>query len=342
MFQLLLLQSIKALKGERSEAAIYHMLVGKRSSQTFQDIHAYNLTSFFGICRTLKREDLHQELLNLEHDDLICFEEDRFIITDKGIAELNHKNDEAIQWLRGLQHHHMDQQFWSRLLLFVQTASNIAQGQHQFIPIDERKDILQWVKVKYQNNKHQLQDLLHQLYIELHTLFSMLPTWLSEFLTLRMTGGHRFGLSKEQLAFQYDLKRLDVEVYLSLGIHFLLGHILRSPHSYPHLYDFCKDLVQELPITQSANKTLELLRKGYEFETITKLRRLKASTIQDHIVEIALVDPSFSTESFISKEAVQNISQMAKSLNTNRLKVIKESLEQDYSYFQIRLVLAMQ
>ncbi|QHE52554.1 helix-turn-helix domain-containing protein [Pontibacillus sp. HMF3514] len=342
MFQHLLIHSISAFKGERTEAAIYHMLVGKRSSQTFQDIHAYNLTSLFGICRSLKREELHQELLDLQAKGFILEEQGQYLVTSHGLSEIQRDTVESIQWLNGLQYHQMDQLFWSRFLLFVQTASNIEQGQNQFIPIDERKEILQWVKTKYQHEKHDLQNLLDHLYNEIHDLFSQFPSWLAEFLTQRMTGVHRYGLSKEQLAFHFDLKKLDVDVYLTSAIHFLLHNVLNAPQSYPFLFGFCNDLVQELPITQSAKKTLELLRKGHPFETITRIRRLKTSTIQDHVVEIALVDPSFSVEQFVSTEAVQNISRVANHLNTNKLKVIKEALEDDYSYFQIRLVLASQ
>ncbi len=342
MFQLLLLHSINAFKGERTEAAIFHMLTGKRSSQTFQDIHAYNLTSFFGIYRSLKREDLHQELLDLHSRGFIEVEQGQYLITRYGRTELEEDNQNTIQWLNGLQYHQMDQLFWSRLLLFVQTASNIEQGQHQFIPIDERKEILQWVKMKYQNEKQHLKNFLFHLYKEVYDLFSQLPTWLSEFLTQRMTAGHRYGFSKEQLAFHFNLRKSDVDVYLSSAIHFILGHVLKSPQTHPYLYSFCSDLVQELPITQSAKKTLELLRKGHSFESITRIRRLKTSTIQDHIVEIALVDPSFSVDDFVSTEAVHDISHIANYLNTNRLKVIKEAMDTDYSYFQIRLVLASQ
>jgi len=340
LFQHLLLDSINAYKGERTEAAIFHMLTGKRSSQTFQDIHAYNLTSYLGICRSVKREDLHKELLDLKAKGLIEINQGYFIITDLGATKLNEIIEDAQPWLNGLQYHHMDQVFWSRFLLFVQTASNIEQGFHQFIPIDERQEVLQWVKSKYQVEKENLQNLLYHLYSEVQHLYSQLPEWLADLLTKRMTGGHRYGLSKEQLAFQNNLSKLDVEVYLSACIHFILKHVIHAPHSYPYLYGFCHDLIQEIPITQSANKTLELLRKGYSFETIMRIRRLKQSTIQDHIVEIALVDPSFSVEPFVSNEALHDISQRAKDLNTHRLKVIKESLDKDYSYFQIRLVLA--
>lgn len=342
MFQYFLLHSINAFKGERTEAAIYHMLTGKRSSQTFQDIHAYNLTSFFGICRSLKREELHQELLELKSRGFIEVEQGQYLVTRNGQAEFDEVTQNIFQWLNGLQFHQMDQLFWSRFLLFVQTASNIGQGQHQFIPIDDRKEILHWVKMKYQIEKHDLKSFLFYLYEEAYALFSQLPAWLSELLTQRMTAGHRYGLSKEQLAFRFDLQKLDVDVCLSSAIHFILDQVLKAPQAYPYLYSFCSDLVQELPITQSAKKTLELLRKGHSFENITRMRRLKTSTIQDHIVEIALVDPSFSIEHFVSTEAVQDISRMANRLNTNRLKVIKEALDTDYSYFQIRLVLASQ
>lgn len=341
MFQYVLLFSIYQLKGERTYSAIYHTLKGKKSSQTFQDIYAYGLTSYFGILRSIDREKLQQEIEILSEKGYINKEEDYLSLTKKGYSYIeNPPNKVKASWLNGLTYHHVGQIFWSRFLLFVQTSTNIAAGKNQFIPVDDRKDILQWVKRKYQSEKHDLMDYITGIYNEISSIFSELPDWLAELITLRITAHHRYGWSRDQLAYRYSLSNMDVDLYIISVTHFILDKVTEDKSTFPRLYSFCDDLFKALPLTQSAEKTLEWLHKGQSIDTISKIRNLKISTIQDHIVEIALVDPAFELSAFISERAVNDISQQASKLNTNRLKVIKEALRNEYSYFQIRLVLA--
>lgn len=341
MFPYILLYSIKQLKGERSVSAIFHTLIGKKSSQTFQDVHAYGLTSFFGIARSLTKEELLNEINRLSQKGYIYQNKDYLLLTQEGVNFLNNRNAlSPITWLNGTQYHQMDQVFWARFLLFVQTGSNIAAQQHQFIPVDDRRDILDWVKQKYHLEKTDLKHYLSMIYDEVKNLYNQFPDWLAEFITLRMTSYYRYGLSKEQLAYRYQISRIDVELYITSVSHYMLSVILEKPNDFPVLYNFCQDLIKELPLTESARKTWDLLQKNLTISNISGIRRLKQSTIQDHIVEIALVDPSFNIHSFIPNETVENISHMAKQLNTNRLKVIKDNLHNQYSYFEIRLVLA--
>ena len=70
------------------------------------------------------------------------------------------------------------------------------------------------------------------------------------------------------------------------------------------------------------------------------LRQLKKGTIEDHIVELALKIPNFSIEPYVTKEKQVKIKQAAKQSKTKQLKVIRHMMEQDVSYFEIRLVIA--
>ncbi|MCD5323030.1 MULTISPECIES: helix-turn-helix domain-containing protein [Pontibacillus] len=342
MFTTLLLHSIHQLKGERSTSAILHMLTGKKSSQTFQDVYAYGLSTFFGIYRTITREELMAELKSLQANHYIETKGKEIHLTTAGISHLQtHPIEKTpLYWLNGAEFQHMDQLFWGRLLVFVQTASNIASGQHQFIPVEDHSDILKWVKMKYRSIQGNLNENLTFLYEELYALLKELPEWVAECTTLRFSSHHRYGMSKEQLAIRYDLKIHDITIVLQAVIHYLLRQILKHQERYPYLYGICEDLIVTLPLTQSAQKTLEWINKGHSLDRISKIRNLKMSTIQDHIVEIALVNPLFKIDEYVSKEAAQNISHTAKELNTNRLKAIRDHLDGIYSYFEIRLVLA--
>ncbi|KPD00884.1 hypothetical protein LR69_00966 [Geobacillus sp. BCO2] len=75
-------------------------------------------------------------------------------------------------------------------------------------------------------------------------------------------------------------------------------------------------------------------------EAIAEIRRLKRSTIEDHIVEIAANVPGFSIAPFVDDEKAAAIRAAAQALRTRKLKEIREALDGKVSYFEIRLVLA--
>ncbi|KGX92290.1 hypothetical protein N781_18025 [Pontibacillus halophilus JSM 076056 = DSM 19796] len=343
MFQFLLLHCITLLKGERTYSAIHHALIGKKSSQTFQDIHAYGLTPYYGVYKSLKRTQLEETLRAMQQDGTIAINEGVPVLAAKGRAcykEGLESYAHELTWFNGLSLQHMSEPVWSRLLLFVQTAANIVKGQHQFIPITDKPEYVSFVRKMYHEQKTQLSQSLTSLYNELYPLLKDMPSEFAELITYRFTSANIYGMSKSQLAQHTHETVHDVEVKFSCSVHYILERAMADSTNFPWLYTFIADQIQEIPITESAKKTLDYINQGYSLQQLTRIRRLKLSTIQDHIVEIALVHPSFSIEPFISSKAAQDISHQVKQLNTNRLKVIRESLGEQYSYFEIRLVLA--
>nr|WP_281384380.1 helix-turn-helix domain-containing protein [Listeria portnoyi] len=87
-------------------------------------------------------------------------------------------------------------------------------------------------------------------------------------------------------------------------------------------------------LTSSARKTWQLAEQGVLFENMAAIRRLKESTIQDHIVEIAATIPGFNVLSWVDSEMIAAISQQ----QWRSLKDIKQAFPA-LDYFQIRLAL---
>ena len=99
------------------------------------------------------------------------------------------------------------------------------------------------------------------------------------------------------------------------------------------------DHEQNEALTKSTKKTNELLKKGYTIEEIAEFRNLKTSTIEDHIVEIALNSDNFSIDDFVNKQNEKNILDAAHQIKSKQLKKIK-IIVPAAKYFEIRLVLA--
>src|SRR5690606_34171005 len=108
---------------------------------------------------------------------------------------------------------------------------------------------------------------------------------------------------------------------------------------YPFLFTLISDIYKPLPLTKSTVHTYKLLEQDLTITQIAELRNLKKGTVEDHIIEIALLDPNFSIKPFVDSRQAVAILETAKQLGHKKLKPIKEKVK-DSSYFQIRLVLA--
>jgi len=86
----IILFCIKQLNGERTIYSIYHLLKGKKSSQTIQDAHLYELKPFFRIYHLLTRESLEEVITNALNNKWISpCEDQRYLITELGEQMLN-------------------------------------------------------------------------------------------------------------------------------------------------------------------------------------------------------------------------------------------------------------
>ncbi|MBA2173837.1 helix-turn-helix domain-containing protein [Halobacillus locisalis] len=341
VFEAILLTCVHHIQAERTISGIYHLLTGKRSSQTMQDAKGYALEGFFGIYKSLERHQLDHYFNQLEQKGMIETNDQQFVhlteVGEKGYQEIDAS---AIAYFQGLTYHQMTPVFEKRLLLLVQTMTNITNNRRSFIPIIDDAPTQSWVRGIYASYQGQTDSFVDSLHEELHTLLSGRTTREAYVFSSRLTGNGVIGLTYEQLSTESGLSKEDVHLYLQHVYHYLLQKVRQYPSSFPILSQCIEGLGDSTLITQSANRTYYYIKLGWTIDEIMKKRRLKKSTIQDHLVEAALVIPDFSIDSFISIEGQSLILSMTESLETKRLKQIHQGLNGEFSYFQIRLTLA--
>lgn len=190
------------------------------------------------------------------------------------------------------------------------------------------------------SQKQTRQELAAELFKELRTCLKDCTERDASLFVLQLTGYERVGFTKNQLAYQYELDEHYVHIQLLGVIHHIIEKVSQNNESFHVLSSFLHDLYLELPLTSSTLKTYSWLQKGKALEEIAYIRRLKESTIEDHIAELALFVPSFSIDAYVSPKQQEEIISAFESLRTNKLKAIKEEVKDDVTYFQIRLVLA--
>ncbi|QCR32107.1 helix-turn-helix domain-containing protein [Lysinibacillus sp. SGAir0095] len=339
IFQQILIQIFHKFNQERTISAPFHLLRGKRSGQTMQDVGIYQLHNYFGILPKLSRYKYDDEVSALIEEQLLIVKED-------GFYELTRKAHELLTDVQsfpfdGWHYRGNEHVFFARLSLVIQSLSHHLAGEMSFIPLQKDEQVQQWVKNFLRTNQYQ-DGLLQQSLLE-EIVNSLEKTALEEqaknTLILRLSGYNMAGLTWQQISFQEDMKEMDLQLIYIFSLHNWLSEILLQSEEYPLLFQLVENIRIKNPLTGSAYQSAELFNNGYSIEQISRIRGLKMSTIEDHIVELAMNEPQFKVHQFVSNEDIKAVLTAIDDYSTRKLKVLHEVLPH-LSYFQLRLVLA--
>ncbi|WP_114571008.1 helix-turn-helix domain-containing protein [Exiguobacterium flavidum] len=322
----ILLEAIFRLEGERTDRSLFHVIQGKRSATTLQDAHFYRLDSLFGMV-PLDPKGYEEQLNNLIRKGWI--RNVPFELTEEGRGLIGHTF--IVDGLGG-ECRGYSLILWKRFSLLLQTLLCLKQ-KTTFIPVQQDEGTKSWVR-------HTLRTIedrdawIETAYRELRNALESLEGEDATLITYRLSG-NRTGLSLPQLA-----ERLDVDT-LSIRMQFQQAWVscLKSLPESGLIHGLARDVSRD-KMTTSAARTYELLRLGLSIEEIKSRRRLKDSTMEDHLVEIAMYGDRFPLEQFVPESVAKEIRMIQQSEGTFALKRIRQNMKQECSYFQIRIVLA--
>ncbi|MEJ8776819.1 helix-turn-helix domain-containing protein [Pseudogracilibacillus sp. ICA-222130] len=339
MFQQIILYCLYKMEGERSVNSPYYIIQGKQSIQTIQDANLFHLNRFFTIYKQLDKNVYDREILSLVEADKLKIVGQQYTLcnmTDESILQL--QDEISMYHLNGKQLAQMDRIFFERLLLLIQVWTNKSVGNKQYIPIVENRSVEQWVKLVYGKTKDRVNECLDKLYIELRSLLVQVTELGAALFVDQLTGATIIGQSKQQLVDKYKLDIADIELETLNVIHYMLQHIDVDQHPILCLMkQQIRDETIHSKLTHSTKQTYNLWQQGYPLEKIASIRKLKLNTIYDHLVEIALYEPNFPYEQFITLDKIEEINGAIQRTKTFKLKPIKDHVCPSITYFQIRL-----
>lgn len=335
MFATQLIVSIFArYNNQRGASAVYHLFKGKKSGQTIQDVGLFQLYPFFSITPKLHKTQYDTYIEKLIHEQFILLTEDNVTVTEKGQQFIEGFDPTGFDgWhFRGREH-----LFFKRLALVVQTLSFLPHTL-RFIPIERDGATQRFVKSYLQHYDFRTQAFQQQFTAQLQDVIARasVSDLAKQVFVYRLSGYEQSGLTWHQLSVLLEEDEFSLQLLFVQCLHSVLNEA--RIHA-PLLDDLAQQIRIEQVLTQSTQKTAALFYQGYSMEQIAQYRRLKLSTIEDHLAEMAMNDDKFPLHQFVSEEEATMVVQYAKSLNTTKLRALKEMMPQ-LSYFQIRLVLA--
>ncbi|HWO95727.1 MAG TPA: helix-turn-helix domain-containing protein [Bacillus sp. (in: firmicutes)] len=341
----MILYGLEAFKGERTVYAVYHLLTGKKSAQTIQDGKLYRLSHMFQSFPYLKKESFSQYVKQLKEQNYIEIkkeEKDKWDVTEEGKKYLQEQLRQfpLSPYFNGWRYMNVSASFFIRLNLLVQTLSHLVYNESYFLPVSQDLRVQKWIKHFFKSQYASRNELAKQLFIELCSCLERCLSIEADIFMLQFSGFQRAGLTKKQIGERYGIDEHRVHYVQTSVLHCCLQQIMETPLSYPLLNSLIPEADVSVPLTVSTVKTVNLLQQGKTVEEIMAIRRLKRSTIEDHLVELALFVPDFSIDEYVSESLQKQIVLAIETLKTNKLKEIKENLGEAATYFQVRIVMA--
>ncbi|MFT4413135.1 helix-turn-helix domain-containing protein [Fredinandcohnia humi] len=342
----LILYCLHKLNGERTVYGIFHILTGKKSSQTIGDANLYGLSHLFGTLKTIDRNQILEstrELLQLNLIIEILPSTNKFILTPEGIQVLKSSLEAKPipSKLNGWKYNDATSILWQRLSLLTQVLSNLIHGITQYTAIQQDDHVVEWVKQFVKNVRFNRHELAEMLYKECQLCLTKVPEPEATIFVMRLTGSNRIGYTNDQISSILNEDETWCQLLFINVLHFVIAYVESNKADFLILQQLLRRNEQsDVSLTTSTRFTFSLLLQGKTIDEIANIRNLKRNTIEDHIVEITHNMKDFSIKPFVSKKHQEKILSIYKELNTKQLRPIKERLGTDISYFEIRLVLA--
>lgn len=338
LFQKIILYILYKMEHDRTLLAPFYILQGKPSIQTIQDANLYQLNRFFGLYKRISKTAYDKQIEFFLQEQWIVQTDKSYTFTKEGRLQAS-SIENYIQNLQidGKNLHKMTEEFYFRFLLLIQVWTNRKAGIKHYVPIIEQKEVENWVKWFYVQTRHDVTSFLSDLYKELTNVLEGINEESLIIFIQTISNAEEIGATKQQLQEQFHLTKEDVDLTVIEVIHYILMQIEETKH--PILTKIASFDSSDKKLTSSAQQTQNLLEQGYNVQDIARMRRLKENTIHDHIVEIALHTPNFPYEHYVQASNIREIENTVASLNTFKLKDIKQMVDERITYFQIRLVL---
>lgn len=334
---MILLAIIRRMNGERTIAASLHLLRGKRSGQTLQDVNYYSLHQFFGILPKLSNSKFDRAVEDLMQSGFIVTSTDSLVF----LSEMGQAAAEELPeyQFKGIDYQGREMIFFERISLLIQTLSHFRAGQTSFLPVQKDQEIQNFVKQLLARQSLYDPAFANRLKLELEQAFqrSGLPNLQRDIFVHRLTGYRMTGWTWDQLGEQLSLNPFEVRLHFIESLHRIL-HAIEFSSDLPLLHHMAENIKVTTYLTESSRKTKQLFESGMTMEEIAAVRRLKMSTIEDHFVEMATHDPAFPLFQFVTAETTAQVVEKVRQIGTKRLRPLKMEFS-SLSYFQLRLIL---
>ena len=342
----IILALVKRLNGLRSKTGIIRLLLGSYAKQTLQDTFFFRLTVFYGLFDGLDSKIIDKSIQTLILKGYLSDEKEKIKLTELGEHNLSFLENQFIFFtiqdseITSIVDRKTKKRVKDRLVLLVQVLSNLSQDQKNFVPIIEEIDAQEWVKrhlLPYDSIKiARLTSTLHQELDKLSIYYDEIE---KQLLLFRFSGKHRTAFSWDQLKVHLELDKDELLIRYNLLLHKFIHVVCKRPEDFPLLYQLFYENNSIGYLSDSSRQTWVLIKNGKNVNEISRIRKIKESTIYDHLMEIIMFNPAFDISPFVEAWKEEEVTLLFQKWGVRSLGEYKANVHQEIGYAEIKLIL---
>lgn len=329
----------QAKKGAR----IYSIVTGKRTASTLYQTLDYQLESVFNLNPGLKRLDYEKLLANYCQAGLLEKEsDDLYRLSQSGHDFLenyfyNHYRPKYLDFLRfSVQ---FTQEWWWKLQLLTQVFSEQVYGNSSYLPVIPHLPVQESVKTLLTYFKSQPGMTGQNLKEEWAVFLGSIEDDEADLIANLLTGHDQIGFSISQLAKVQKVSPSEMILKLFDSLHAYLPFLERKPMESPIFYaSFYQSHLQHyLGLSPSVYESYKALKKGLTVDQIARKRHIKEATVQEHLLEMAMILKEFPFQDYVEPKYYGLLQQLFKAEGDIPYKVFNQRFP-DIPFKDYRLV----
>ncbi|MFK4565649.1 helix-turn-helix domain-containing protein [Enterococcus sp. UD-01] len=311
-------------------STLYHLLKGKRTSSVLLYGFLYNNLNFFQLCPDLAQRQFDACIEELCREHLL--EQDtqgHAVITDKGQKKFRQQMT-FYPWLNNYLYGKTDENCWRLLQFSVQVVSHLSYADKNYSPLELSPFYQQ--QLKQAIRAFSKKELISACRYEWFTLFSLLSAEEADFLARQFSGYQFIGRTSFQVQ-SYQEDKFQAFLHRKAILHHLL-YLIAEREDIKVLKCIIAPLLKQNE-NQSMNETKRYLNQQFSVAQIAEQRKIKKSTVQDHLIELALTT-DFPFQQFISAETCRLLGHLSAPYQNWQYRSLKEQAPA-LDYFEFRL-----
>ena len=255
----------------------------------------YQLLDYYKQPFEFSNQDYQNAIAQLLVQGDLTKKDNQLLLTLQGEQTLNDFNMTHKTLSNPALFQRLDIKKWSqRLLLAIQVTSELSHhNAHYLVSINDFQTQFIIKKWLHQQDKTRVATLMYQ---SLHTFLSQEDPKQAWIFCQQLIGHDFVGQTRQQLAFTEGISQQDVQlIWWDLAGRYAL---FLAQH-YPHFAkDLLADILSDSFLPSSVLQTKKMLAQGFSLEKIAQFRQLKLSTVKEHILSLAILEPNFDVKPF--------------------------------------------
>lgn len=323
----------------RRPKVLLNNLIGRRTVSNLFWGAQYGLLPFFNLFSKLSADDFELALKRLHKRGLIESQQDgKVLLTKTGKQEQKSVIDYISQFhFRGIGLHTNLNNIQQCLNLVIQITSEFSCQNNRYYPLQYSGQTMARAKQWFVKNKSI--ELPRKLHAELTDFLLTIPADEANAFTNSMIGHDDFGLTDQQIETALNVTPFNWKLRsLSLVAAFVKW---ASADSDTHF--LCQQIVSPW-LTTSALSTssalsYQLYLKNTNLQAVANCRRVKLNTIKEHLLEAAILTPSFPFQLILPNKFSSDLETYLGARTINQWQFDEVSkLDSQFSFFEFRLL----